>query len=272
MAASTKITVEDKRHYDEEGFLVVKGLVSAEEAEGLREHFMKLQAGGPIPGCFSPVPEEEAKDILQRYPRMMHPHKVDELSMKMMLDGRILDVLRELLEEEPLAAQSMFYFKPPGAKGQALHQDNFYLKVEPGTCIAAWIAVDDADEENGGMFLVPKSNALEVLCPHLADPAVSFTRDEVDVPDGLHPVPARMKAGDVLFFNGSMIHGSYPNTSEDRFRRAFICHYTGISTTRIGQYYTPLYEASGQPIDRDANPTSGPCGTEHNQGGVYQPH
>ena len=81
----------------------------------------------------------------------------------------------------------MLYFKPPGAKGQALHQDNFYLLVEPGTCIAAWIALDDADQDNGGMLVVPKSNQLEIQCPHEADPALSFTRHEVDVPEGTAP-------------------------------------------------------------------------------------
>ena len=38
-----------------------------------------------------------------------------------------------------------------------------------------------------------------------------------------------MKAGDTLFFNGSLIHGSGPNRSKDRFRRSFICHYVSQS-------------------------------------------
>ncbi|MEJ7654789.1 MAG: phytanoyl-CoA dioxygenase family protein [Chloroflexia bacterium] len=42
-------------------------------------------------------------------------------------------------------------YSPAGARGQALHQDNFFLKVEPGTCIAAWAALDPADRENGGL-------------------------------------------------------------------------------------------------------------------------
>jgi len=59
------------------------------------------------------------------------------LALRYLLDDRLEDVLTDLFGEEPLAAQSMLYFKPPGAKGQALHQVNFYLKVEPGICIAA---------------------------------------------------------------------------------------------------------------------------------------
>jgi hypothetical protein len=32
----------------------------------------------------------------------------------------------------------MIYFKAAGARGQALHQDQYYLRVNPGTCCAAW--------------------------------------------------------------------------------------------------------------------------------------
>ncbi len=135
--------------------------------------------------------------------------------------------------------------------------------MEPGTCIAAWTAVDAADEENGGLMVVPRSNGLDIECPHEADPNVSFTTDEVTVPEGMPVIPVNMAAGDVLFFNGSIIHGSYPNQSADRFRRAFICHYTGASTSRIGKYYKPLFDAAGNEVDIESNTDSGPCGVEY---------
>ncbi|TVY08460.1 phytanoyl-CoA dioxygenase family protein [Paenibacillus cremeus] len=258
------LTKEEIQQFREEGFYVAKGLFK-EEVEQLRNHFMQMHAAGPIKGYFHPLTAEEANgDILKQYPRIMHPHRFDDLSMQYMIDPRVMNILADLYGEEPLAAQSMFYFKPPGAKGQALHQDNFYLKVEPGTCIAAWTAVDGADEENGGLFVVPKSNMLDIQCPHRADPAVSFTREEVDVPEGLQAVPVIMEAGDVLFFNGSAIHGSYPNTSADRFRRAFICHYANASATKISGHYKPMYHADGAVVQgMEDNHDGGPCGTEY---------
>jgi len=36
-----------------------------------------------------------------------------------------------------------------------MHQDNLFLQAHPETCIAAWIAVDDCDGENGGLKMVP---------------------------------------------------------------------------------------------------------------------
>ncbi len=62
-------------------------------------------------------------------------------------------VMTALLGAEPYAVQTMFYFKPAGARGQALHQDQYYLRAQLGTCMAAWMAVDDCDEENGAPVL-----------------------------------------------------------------------------------------------------------------------
>jgi phytanoyl-CoA hydroxylase len=264
------LTETQSKHFQEEGYLIVKGLF-AEEVKEIADEFMKLQAGGPIPNCFNPVSQDEADgDVLKLYPRMMHPHKVNDVAFKYMIHPLVMDILADLFGADPLAAQSMFYFKPPGAKGQALHQDQFYLKVEPGTCIAAWTAVDAADEENGGLVIVPKTNGLDVECPHLADPQVSFTTDEVDVPEGYKIVPVDMDAGDVLFFNGSMIHGSFPNRSSDRFRRAFICHYSDVNTTHIGKHYKPLYRHDGTDVTSiEESASSGPCGSEFADNGIH---
>ncbi|WP_263864033.1 phytanoyl-CoA dioxygenase family protein [Paenibacillus lycopersici] len=240
----------------------MRGLFSGEDVRAIRDTFMAIQTRGKLPGYFEPASPEEANgDPLLLYPRILYPHRVLALARKYMLDPRVVNVLAELMEEEPLAAQSMFYFKPPGSRGQALHQDNYYLRVEPGTCIAAWTAIDACDQENGGLVVVPNTQRLDIQCPHEADPAVSFFRDEVDVPEGSVVVPANMQAGDVLFFNGSTIHGSYPNYSADRFRRSFICHYVGESTLRLGHHiHDDLHNRHGDIITVQRNESPGPCG------------
>jgi ectoine hydroxylase-related dioxygenase (phytanoyl-CoA dioxygenase family) len=156
----------------------------------------------------------------------------------------------------------MLYFKPPSARGQALHQDNFYLKVEPGTCIAAWVALDRADRENGGLEVVPGTHRMDIFCPEEADTSVSFTRDYVPVPDGLEAEPVDLEPGDVLFFNGQLVHGSQPNRTADRFRRSFICHYVGRSSERMSEWYRPILDFSGNEVVMEANTGGGPCGTE----------
>ena len=251
-----------------DGFVVCRELFSADEMARLRAHFMAihddaLNSESTFRPHYAPRSLEECDgDALKHFPRIMMPHRFDETSLRYLLDQRVGDVLKVLFAEEPLAAQSMFYFKPPGGRGQALHQDNFYLRVKPGTCIAAWTAVDDTDLENGSLFVVPGSQHCDVLCPHPADPDKSFSVEEVDIPGGMAPVEMRMKAGDVLFFNGSLIHGSYPNISAARFRRAFICHYVPQTTVAMSAGYYPLHDFDGNTFIRENAEGGGVCGTE----------
>lgn len=263
------LTTEQKTQFDCDGFVILRGVFSADEIAEIRETFMAQNADGPVEGLSEIRRHQDAydpSDPLAFYPRMMHPHRhpelpVGPLSTRVMLDSRLHDALAALFEEEPLAVQSMFYFKPPGARGQDLHQDNFYLRVKPGTCLAAWVAVDDADPENGGMVVVPGSSALDIACPEKSDSTRFFTSDHVPVPAGLHEEAVSLKAGDVLFFNGSVIHGSYPNTSSDRFRRAFICHYVPEGTAELSRWYTPLRFDTQEIVAIADASGGGPCGT-----------
>jgi phytanoyl-CoA hydroxylase len=263
------VTDEQLAQFNRDGFLIIRGVFSQQEMHHMRKTFMDMNANGPVEGLSEKVHhkggEYSKSDPLSFYPRMMHPHKhpdkpVGKLSMEMMLDPRIRDILRALMGEEPFAVQSMFYFKPPGARGQDLHQDNFYLRVKPGTCMAAWVAVDDSDEGNGGMMCVPNTARLDIACPEKSDPTLYFTTEHVEPPPGLKPQHTRLRAGDVLFFNGSVIHGSTPNTSKDRFRRSFICHYVPQSTKEMSKWYT-AYSFDGVKQSIASNEDGGPCGT-----------
>jgi phytanoyl-CoA hydroxylase len=264
------LSTEQKQQFERDGFLALRGLFSRDEIDEIRETFMTLAKDGPVPGL-SDVPKARAgapaasSDPLSRYPRMMHPHKhldksVGPLALRYMRDARLRPILAELFGEDPFACQSMFYFKPPGARGQDLHQDNFYLRVKPGTCMAAWVAVDDADAGNGGMMCVPQTASLDIACPEKADPTLFFTTEHVEPPPGLEPQMMELKAGDVLFFNGSVIHGSTPNTSTDRFRRSLIFHYVPASTIEMSHYYEAL-SFDGEKQDIAVNMDGGPCGT-----------
>ena len=191
----------------------------------------------------------------------MQPHEIDGSARSVLLDPRLRAVLEVLLGEEVLAAQSMFYFKPPGARGQALHQDNFYLRVEPGTCVAAWIACDDdrpGERRAGGRAPHPPDGG---VLPGGGGCRGVFAREYVPPPPGLAAVPVDMRPGDVLFFNGSLVHGSQPNRTCDRFRRSFIGHYVGRSAERIGRFYRTLSMSGGR-VALPESEGAGPCGTE----------
>ncbi len=274
MVETSIVTEKQMAEFRRDGFVIIRGLFTPEEAALVREAFMEMNRNGPVEGMSEIRRGKvdgtrdvyDAADPLAFYPRMMHPHKhpehaVGPVAMKFMTDARVESVLTQLMGEAPYAVQSMFYFKPPGARGQDFHQDNFYLRVKPGTCMAAWLALDTCDENNGGMMCVPDTGSYAIQCPDKSDPKLYFTTEHVDIPEGKHAVLPIMQPGDVLFFNGQTIHGSGPNTSKDRFRRSLICHYVPQSTAEMSQHYD-IYDFAGQRIRHiQANNDGGPCGT-----------
>lgn len=255
------------------GFTIARGLFSAAECDHFSHYFTAMVERGGDGWAETPVAADHP-DPLRRYPRLLQPHRGDDVAFGFMTEPRIREVLTSLCGSEPYAVQTMVYFKPPGARGQNLHQDNMYLLVQPGTCIAAWLALDDTDEENGGMMLVPGTGQLPVLCQVEREglDAEQWGNIETPVPPGTAAVAAVMKRGDVLFFNGNVIHGSYRNRSTTRFRRTLIAHYIAAEADQVAQYYFPVYRFDGSRLDDDAlrpSEPSGPCGRYDETGQLH---
>jgi ectoine hydroxylase-related dioxygenase (phytanoyl-CoA dioxygenase family) len=264
---------ENVSRFDTDGFIVARQFFAPANVAEIRDTFMALTKDGPVPGLSEVREEYAAGDPLSRWPRVMHPHRRVDLpaghvSRKYMLHPRLRPTLARLMRDEPLAVQSMFYFKPPGSRGQALHQDNYYLRVRPGTCVAAWVAIDDADEENGGMLCVPGTANLDVRCPKQSDSTRSFTGEHVEPPAGRSAQLVPLKSGDVLFFNGSVIHGSEPNRSATRFRRSFICHYVPAGSIALARWYADPLDFDGEVRSIAPATGGGPCGTVSAESGA----
>jgi phytanoyl-CoA hydroxylase len=261
------LTAEQRERYESDGYLVIPGVFAPDEVERLKDHFMTLRAAGSYPGDLAGA-DLTSDDPLKRFPRMIHMHRWDDDSLQWLLDKRLCAALTDLLGREPFAVQTMLYFKPAGARGQALHQDQFYLRVSPGTCLAAWLALDPCDEQNGCMQIVPGSHTLPVLCTERADTKTSFTDVTVPLPPGRAPVPVLMTPGDVLFFNGQVIHGSFPNTSADRFRRSLIGHYIVGDAQKVGGFYDPVLRMNGTRVVLEHSEGGGPCGVWRDDDGA----
>jgi ectoine hydroxylase-related dioxygenase (phytanoyl-CoA dioxygenase family) len=261
------LSADDKQFYQQNGYLLVKALFSSDEVESYKQHFMRLREEGAKPGDFSGV-DQTSNDPLKRYPRMIHMHRWDSVSLRWMVDRRLNEVMTALLGREPFATQTMFYFKPPGARGQALHQDQFYLRAQPGTCMAAWMAVDPCDEANGCLQVVPGSHTWSLLCTTTADTTQSFTDVTVPIPEGTPVLPIIMEPGDVLFFNGSVVHGSLPNTTTSSFRRALIGHYVEGDAQQVSKWYHPVVRMDGTDIEFGESEAGDKCGVWIEQDGV----
>lgn len=258
------VSEEQIRQFHELGYCIVDGLFSEEEIQAVEDFFEEFKRVGGR--AFDGGTTYEEIDPKERQVRAMHPHRYSEKAKDWLLHPRVASVLKSLLGEEALAAQSMYYFKPPGAKGQGMHQDNFYLAAQPATCIAAWTAIDDSSLENGCLYVVPRSHRENILCPserskdrwfNYGDSHIGqFPRDE-------KPVPVEVPRGSTMFFGGNLIHGSGPNKTEDRWRRTFIGHYINETSEQVSRFYHPVLNMNGDVVSSvDEYSGGGPCGDD----------
>jgi phytanoyl-CoA hydroxylase len=118
-------------------------------------------------------------------------------------------------------------YKPASRGGvNHWHQDSpYWPTLEPKTeQVTAWIALDDVDEENGCMRMVPGSHKWGVQIAFL-EALPSF--DEMPAEFEGHAVEVRscpVRKGEVHYHHALTWHGSGPNLS-GRPRRAIALHY-----------------------------------------------
>jgi len=227
---TTAAIAEHVGHYREQGFYFAEGMLSREEAKEILDQGMHLIKATEAPN------------------RLMNPHREDDLFMRFFRHNKIVPAIEDVVAETAVGVQTMFYIKPPETTGHGWHQDQYYIPGDPKPILAAWCALDDIDEENGALTVFPGSHKLGMLemKPH-QDPNFKIHDKAIEPPAEIEPLTVCMKPGDVLFFDGLLIHGSHPNHSKTRFRRALVSHYLAEGSSGLwagrGNEITPLHES-----------------------------
>ena len=121
--------------FQRDGYCVVDGLFTEEEISAIAAFFEEYKLIGGR--AYDAGKTYEELDPATQQVRAMHPHRYSQRVQDWFLNPKVMDVLEILLGKPALGVQTMYYYKPPGAKGQGMHQDNFYLVSQPATCIAA---------------------------------------------------------------------------------------------------------------------------------------
>lgn len=106
-------------------------------------------------------------------------------------------------------------------EGHSVHPD---LPVS----VTAWVAIDDADAENGAIQVIPRSH-LRGIVPHIDVVALYADDAAPGIPphllDESQAVTLSLKAGEACIFHDRLFHGSGPNRS-DRRRAGMALHYS----------------------------------------------
>ncbi len=260
-ARSPLLTAAQAEQFQRDGYCVVEGLFNADEIAAIEAFFEEFKTNGL--SVYDDGHRFDDIDKTKTQVRAMHPHRYSEKALDWALNENVTEVLASLLERSPLLVQTMYYFKPPGAKGQGMHQDNFYLLAAPATCIAAWTAIDAATIDNGCLYVVPGSHRHDIHCPKDgAEAWMSYGDSHIKpFPRDTKPVAVEVPKGATMFFGGNLIHGSGPNRTSDRSRRTFIGHYIDDASDQIAEFYHPVLNTKRDVVTRLAAPAGGgPCG------------
>jgi phytanoyl-CoA hydroxylase len=204
--------------YREQGWTVVSELFSERECDEMVEHIeaaaFRLDLGRP-------------EDGQMVYRPMMH--LADEFLEAVATDPRWAGIVVPTVGPDARLYWEQSVAKPPGA-GTELpwHQDNGYTPLDPEEYLTCWLALDDADESNGGMQLLPGSHrhgTVRHWDDHERNPYFRVGYDGDDP-----GITVSVRKGDVLVFSSLLMHRSGPNTS-DRDRRAWILQYCPAHAT-----------------------------------------
>jgi len=137
-------------------------------------------------------------------------------------------VLRDIGYKAPLLWQTMYIFKQPHIGGEVRwHQDGSYLISDPSTVTGIWIAIEDANRDNGCLWVQPGGHRSPLREIFKVDwtkrEGVLTDLDGTPWPATDEAVAVEVPAGSVVIFHDHMPHYSSQNRS-DFSRHAFTLH------------------------------------------------
>ena len=237
--------------YARDGFLVLKDFLPPTDCDALQGRAAGLVAGfdpGPVRTIFSTHDQGHARDayfresggairfffeedatdqpLLLALNKIGHAlHDLDPVFDRISRQPRLAELARALGMAQPLLLQSMYLFKQPHIGGEvAWHQDATYLHTRPSTVTGLWIALDDADRNNGCLMALAGGHrgSLRQRFHRAGEGLVTDVLDATPWPE-TRPVALEAPRGTLVVLHGLLPHASAPNRS-GRPRHAYALH------------------------------------------------
>ena len=204
-AAPVSLTTSAIETWNEEGYLGPLDLYDPESIKDIRSYFdillQETLAAGQDSYSISSAHLKHGRvwDILN------HP--------------QLVSYVRDLLGEDVIGWGSHFFCKMPmDGKSVDWHQDCSYWPLTPTKAVTVWLAIDDADRENGCMEVYTGSHRHGLIdFETSAADSGNVLNQSVKEPSkyGDHKLTA-LTAGQISIHSDLLVHGSSPNHSNRR--------------------------------------------------------
>ncbi|MCC8403111.1 phytanoyl-CoA dioxygenase family protein [Paraburkholderia sp. MMS20-SJTN17] len=233
-----------KRYYEENGYVVVRGVVDQALCDSIRSAFEKTVK--PYPGyIYRQATANPEKNRINEYGFVMNSllnlqslndvefAPLKKLAIKTFSSTPVKDITREIFAEDGKLVQSMYF---EGNSETWPHQDTYYLDSERiGTMLACWYALEDIDAGAGRFFVVPRSHRIDMV-KNGKNFDVAFNHGQYKelVKKILSEQQLEFRApflqkGDVLIWNAKTIHGSLRTTRPQFSRSSLTSHFIPAS-------------------------------------------
>jgi hypothetical protein len=220
------LTDDEVRTFAETGYVVVPGIFPRDELDAIDREIDRLLT----------EPGNDAGGIHPTW--VFQVARRSEMAGAFAEDPRLLALVERVVYPGLAIHSTKLVPKPPHSDDVChWHQDEaFYLKPDdPDTFserrMSIWVPLQDADERNGCLWVVPGSHVWGIDDYHMASTGQCRKVIDREAYANEHAIPLRVSAGSVVLFSAWLWHHS-KNNQTDRVRRAFIVSYQEATVPR----------------------------------------
>jgi phytanoyl-CoA hydroxylase len=237
---------ERRAFYEENGYLIVPELLGSSEVGELRRALDQvlteadgLQASNAKFALSAP----EAGGGRRYVKRVFNPIARHEAFERLVFHPRILDIVENVIGPNITLQQTKLNLKPPAEDARfEWHQDYPFFPHTNFDLVAVMVFLDDADETNGCLRVIPGSHKLGPLEHDFSADGQAYgteVKDKSVFADESRWVSLTVSAGSIALHHSCTLHSSGANHS-DRPRSSLIFEYRATDARQIAGATDPI--------------------------------
>ena len=172
--------------------------------------------------------------------RINNPVEISDHFYKVMTDAPMVDMVATLIGPDVKYHHCKINSKLPGSQMVVhYHQDFPYTPHTNDDVITALLLLDDVDEGNGCLMVVPGTHKGAIDSLYESGEFTGKVNPVLEEEYLKRQVPIEGKAGSVCLMHTRLLHGSETNLSKDRRRAIYLCVYSAADAIPIARNPMP---------------------------------
>lgn len=172
--------------------------------------------------------------------RINNPVEISDHFYKVMTDAPMVDMVATLIGPDVKYHHCKINSKLPGSQMVVhYHQDFPYTPHTNDDVITALLLLDDVDEGNGCLMVVPGTHKGAIDSLYESGEFTGKVNPFLEEGYLKRQVPIEGKAGSVCLMHTRLLHGSETNLSKDRRRAIYLCVYSAADAIPIARNPMP---------------------------------